>query len=351
MAKNQGKLAGKENQIIHEYSTLEWSTTKLSKIYQVSDNSILQLLKKHNISIRPRKITSKEMKERCIERYKTGLSLEAAGEPDGLSAAAVLMYMEEYNVPTRSAEEAHRKYPINEDFFDKIDTEGKAYFLGFLYADGCNQMKNFWSVVISLEIGDQEILQKFSSMIYKEEQHAKEQVRIYNRKHEGKGITASLCINSKHICQQVAKLGCVSNKTFSLTYPEWMPEHLQRHFIRGYFDGDGSLNNEQEKASGCTIVSTLKFLEHIKYLSNIDSGIYKDNPKNDTNTYVLRYSGNRNQLLFLHWIYSGATIYLQRKYDAYLRFLEKMRAIDEKTALGTKGFNKKNTSKTSSLKY
>jgi hypothetical protein len=351
MAKNQGKLAGKENQIIHEYSTLEWSTTKLAKIHQVSDNSILQMLKKHNVPIRPRKITSKEMKERCIERYKTGLSLEAAGKPDGLSAAAVLMYMEEYNVPTRSAEEAHRKYPINEDFFDNIDTEEKAYFLGFLYADGCNQMAHHWSTVISLDVIDEEILHVFSKLIYKDENDAKSQVRLSNREHEGKGIEATLSINSKHICQQMQKLGCVSRKTFILEYPKWMPENLHRHFIRGYFDGDGTINRETEMVSGCKIVSTLQFLEGMKTIANIDCSIYKVDKSNDKNTYELYYSGNRNQWLFLHWVYSGATIYLQRKYDAYLRFSEKMRIIDEKTQAGTQGYRKSNLPKTSSLKF
>ena len=349
MAKNQGKLTGKEDQIIKEYTSGDGSEV-LAQRHGVSGSSILKFLKKHNVAIRPRKFTSKDMKERCIERYKAGASLEAAGEPDGLSAAAVLMYMEEYGIPTRSAEEAHRKYPINEDFFDKIDTEEKAYFLGFLYADGCNQMANYWATVISLDIIDIEILYHFSKLIYKDENTAKEQVKISNREHEGKGIEARLSINSKHICQQMQKLGCVSRKTFILEYPNWMPENLHRHFIRGYFDGDGTINRETEMVSGCKIVSTLQFLEGVKAISNIDCSMYKVDKLNGKNTYELYYSGNRNQWLFLHWIYSGATIYLQRKYDAYLRFAEKMRTIDEKTIAGTRGFNKSNLLKTSSIK-
>ena len=349
MAKNQGKLTGKEDQIIKDYISGDGSEI-LAQRYGVSGSSILKFLKKHNVPIRPRKITPKDMKERCIERYKSGLSLEASGEPDGLSAAAVLMYMEEYNVPTRSAEEAHRKYPINEDFFDKIDTEEKAYFLGFLYADGCNQMANYWATVISLDDIDVDILYRFSKMIYKDENTAKEQIKFSNREHEGKRIEARLSINSKYICQQMQKLGCVSRKTFILEYPKWMPEHLHRHFIRGYFDGDGTINNETKTLSGCKIVSTLQFLEGLKKVVGIDSSIGKHDPTNNKNTYLLYYSGNRNQWLFLHWIYSGSTIYLQRKYDAYMRFAEKMRVIDEKITSGTRGFNKSNLLKTSSLK-
>jgi hypothetical protein len=129
-----------------------------------------------------------------------------------------------------------------------------------------------------------------------------------------------------------------------------MPQNLHRHFIRGYFDGDGTINNETKTLSGCKVVSTLQFLEGLKKNTDIDCSIGKHDSTNNKNTYELYYSGNRNQWLFLHWIYSGATIYLQRKYDAYLRFAEKMRVIDEKTMAGTRGFNKSNLLKTSSIK-
>src|ERR1700733_5196521 len=293
-SKNQGKLVGKENQIINEYVEQKLSATGIAKIHGVHENSILKLLKKHNIPIRPRKITPKDMKERCIERYKAGASLEAAGAPDGLSAAAVLMYMAEYRVPTRGAEEAHRKYPINENFFDNIDTEEKAYFLGFLYADGCNQIAHHYSVVLALDSIDKEILHKLSNLIYKNPIDANNQVKIQNREHEGKGIEVILNINSKHICLQMLKLGCVSRKTFLLDYPKWMRQDLHRHFIRGYFDGDGSINNETLPMSGCKIVSTKQFLEGIQKVSKITAKLYKDDDTNDKNTYILTYCGNRN---------------------------------------------------------
>ena len=50
---------------------------------------------------------------------------------------------------------------INKNFFNKIDTEEKAYFLGFLYADGYNNTDRN-SVALSLKEDDKEILEKYS---------------------------------------------------------------------------------------------------------------------------------------------------------------------------------------------
>ena len=64
----------------------------------------------------------------------------------------------------KSASELKRKYPIQEDFFDVIDTEEKAYVLGLLYADGYNNTDRN-SVSLSLKESDKEILEKVTSLI------------------------------------------------------------------------------------------------------------------------------------------------------------------------------------------
>lgn len=337
MAKRQGKLFGKEQEIIAKYNS-GMGYEQLGREYDVSGSAIHKMLKKNNVLLRPKKITPEETKLKIIQLYKDGKSMEEAGKPFGLGSASVLSYLREYNVPSRSAEEAHRIYPINEDFFDNIDTEEKAYFLGFLYADGCNQMAHFYSVNLSLDVLDEEILYKLSRLIYKEEKHVIHQVKRQDRTHEGKGIEMTLNINSKHICLQMLKLGVISRKTFYLDYPKWMPEHLHRHFIRGYFDGDGSINNETKRMSGCKIVSTKQFLDGIKNIIPVNSTMYKCDDTNDKNTYYLIVNGNRHIHNFLNWIYAGSKIHLQRKYAAYLRFCEKMDTINEKMLEGTRGY-------------
>ena len=348
--KNQGKLKGKEQEIIKAYVVDKIGYDTLGEIHGVSGNSIAKMLVKHGVKLRPKKTISPADKARAIDLYTNQkMSLADIGKKIGASAAGVLKILRKTNIRTRSVGEAVRQYQLDEHFFDVVDTEEKAYFLGFLYADGCNQMEHFWSVVLSLELADQEILHKLAALVYKDPEDATAQVKIHNREAEGKDIETALYMNSKHMCEQLMKLGCVSRKTFKLVYPDWMPTDLHRHFVRGYFDGDGTINNETEMQSGCKIVSTSSFLEGVKEVCRIDCTLFKHSKDNDKDTYELYYSGNRNQLLFLHWIYSGATIYLQRKYDAYLRFCEKMRTIDEKIMAGTRGFNMSNLRKTASI--
>jgi len=58
----------------------------------------------------------------------------------------------------KSVSQAQRKYSLNENYFDEIDTSNKAYILGFLYADGYNNRINN-TVVLSLFKQDREILE------------------------------------------------------------------------------------------------------------------------------------------------------------------------------------------------
>ena len=72
----------------------------------------------------------------------------------------------------------------------------------------------------------------------------------------------SLDIYSKHMSDSLAKLGCIERKSLILEWPEWLEENLYSHFIRGYFDGDGSIS----KGRGCRVdfASTYMFLERLK---------------------------------------------------------------------------------------
>ena len=333
--------------IIDKYLIEEKGSTTIAKELGIHENSILKVLKQHNVPRRQigREKTSESKIREMEKMYNEGYSLEAVGEHFGSGAARVLGYFKRLDIPRRSAEEAHRIYAINEDFFDNIDTEEKAYFLGFLFADGCNQIEHFYAIVLGLNEQDKEILYKFSSLIYKDPNIAFDQVKFIDRTHEDKGITANLSINSKHMCIQAAKLGLLTRKTFLLTWPKWLDRKLHRHFFRGYFDGDGTINNEKEKSSGCKIISTKEFIEGARMITPVPGTMYKNDDSEeaeDKNTWILSFNGNRNIQKMLNWMYDGSTIYLKRKYDKHIVFNEKMVEIDRKTFAGTQGYSLSN---------
>ena len=130
-----------------------------------------------------------------------------------------------------------KKY--DENFFEVIDTEEKAYFLGFIMADGCvinNKEKYRYLLTIKIHPKDKEILEKFIEVI------KGEMVVTMDKKRE----ICQIHISGKKIVSDLERLGCVENKTKTLVYPN-LPKELERHFLRGYFDGDGCVRVKEDK--------------------------------------------------------------------------------------------------------
>jgi len=312
-----------KNKIIQLYQSGQGSDT-VAKQFNIHPNTVLKLLKKAGLSARPiqRKISPSD--EQVISKlYQDGLSMKAIGKQFSIDPVSIFNYLKKNNIRSRTAEECHRKYAINENYFDSIDTQEKAYILGFLYADGGNvQKSNF--VGIHLNAKDIDILYKISERIYVE--NSRDRVNTYERiRKDKKFIHCNLNINSKYVCNQLAKLGCGPKKSLTLTFPEWLidPE-LQRHFIRGYYDGDGGLHLPRKKGRSplVRIISTTQFsaITANILIKTLGVGIYSEHKKDLTRICV---SGGKQAKTFLGWLYKDATIYLDRKYKLYQEFLAK----------------------------
>ena len=229
----------------------------------------------------------------------------------------------------KSASELKRKYPIQEDFFDVIDTEEKAYVLGLLYADGYNNTDRN-SVSLSLKESDKEILEKVTSLIQptKPLSYLDTSTQKKTKGFENSQSQYRLDITNKHVSQRLVELGCGKAKTHNLKFPteEQVPSHLVRHFIRGYFDGDGSVSGDKQKQF--SFVGTIDFLlplQHVlmKELDFSQTKFDKRHKDRDNNIRSLRYCGNNRCIVFRDWLYKDATIYLERKkniFDSYISF-------------------------------
>lgn len=133
------------------------------------------------------------------------------------------------------------KYAINHDFFDNIDSEIKAYLLGFYVADG-NVNEKRKTFRISITESDKEIIEMFKSNISSESRvyyHAPYEVNGRNGKKYIGNPKLSYDVNSAKLVKSLVKLGYGYNKTYlHLSLPK-LSDELMIHFIRGYFDGDG----------------------------------------------------------------------------------------------------------------
>lgn len=204
---------------------------------------------------------------------------------------------------------------FNETVFDNIDTEEKAYWLGFIFADGYISSRDN-GFEITLKGSDINHLQKFNKFMEHEKNNVKVSKIIYNQKE------FSRCrwgVVNKHLWNILNNYGCTPRKSLTLEFPNIIPEHLLKHFIRGYFDGDGCLTYEKENNSAypsVSLIGTEKFLLKLKNIigNNIKSSINSD--KRLKGSKILRIYRNSVKD-FLNYIYENSTIYLDRKYKRY----------------------------------
>ncbi len=126
------------------------------------------------------------------------------------------------------------------DFFNKIDTEEKAYLLGLMIADGSvthdpNESTTNRSPMIRLEMVDKDIVERISK-----ETQTDAKIKKINR--EGKSTTYLWAVRSREMADDLRKYGVIQGKTIStnMVYNN-IPKSLLRHYVRGLIDGDGSL--------------------------------------------------------------------------------------------------------------
>lgn len=264
------------------------------------------------INMKQRRLT-KEEKVGLFAKYETGNYTAAdLSKEYPISNNAINALLRRHGYEAKSQSELQRKYDIDETFFDVIDTEEKAYFLGILYADGYNNTDRN-SVALSLKEGDKSILIKLNSLL-----QPNKPLQYVHIKYKNSSDQYRLVIANKHISKKLVELGCDKAKTFKIIFPteEQVPINLINHFVRGYFDGDGCVQPRQ-----CNITSTEKFcfsLKDILSQKGINCTIDTRFPERNNNIRTLHISGRKQLLKFLDWIYENSTVYLDRKHEIYL---------------------------------
>jgi hypothetical protein len=211
----------------------------------------------------------------------------------------------------------NRRYQVNDTYFDKIDTEDKAYWLGFLYADGyIRERKSGNSLEMKLSIKDKHHLELFRNAI--ESNHRI--VDGFNQvKYKG-GVSSShmstLAIYSTKLVNSIKSQGFHSKKTLTIEKPN-ITDDLIHHFIRGYFDGDGSFsfNPKKHKVHTNIVCASENFRNDLlKVLNENNIGIKYHS---GITIEVQNKIGNLN---FYNYIYKNANTFLNRKKEKYEEF-------------------------------
>jgi hypothetical protein len=222
---------------------------------------------------------------------------------------------------------SRRRYSTDEHFFDVIDTEEKAYWLGYLAADGTIRYRHHERLngrlrgsSINLKLGTMDIehLKKFKDLVSPDTPLKYMSSNVPTKSGElSSTFVVLLAFNSNHMVEQIMDKGVGPRKTFTIGRPNISDEFIP-HYIRGLFDGDGC----------CQISKTIKSQKKSRYVNLVRYSIATaseemnkflheelsktgvETKRSGITTYISKID---NAIRFYHYLYDNATIYLERK--------------------------------------
>lgn len=251
-------------------------------------------------------------KEKIINEYEKGyLTIKEIAEKFKCNYAMIFKKFNEWNVPKRERLPRKKRYNaiynVDYTYFDKIDTEHKAYWFGFFLADGYVNSKE---ISFCLQEKDKYIITQFLEDL-------KSNHPIKYNKDKNPYVT----IICKPICDSLISKGFNNRKSWGIDFKKVIsnvPENLENHFLRGMFDGDGCIKiykydylNKAQIHFGYTGLKEV--CEYVGDRLNLKRKLIFEG--NCTYTVVTRNSDIINDIN--NYLYKDATIYISRKYDTF----------------------------------
>ena len=264
----------------------------------------------------------------ALEIEQTGISLTKLAERESTTRQTLAKRFKMLGIEIINQQNRLR---FNENVFDIIDTEEKAYWLGFIYADGYISYNDFddltkkplYSFELSLQLRDTKHLEKFTKFLNFD--YAKVSCDSYR---------CRVAFANKHLWHILNNYGCTPRKSLTLKFPNieiFKDNRLIKHFIRGYFDGDGCFSRYIYSSGNVvphiSFMGTPEFLQELGKLIPTNFSIHKD--KRLTDQTISYDFGVDAGVTMINFMYSTANIYLDRKYTLYKFFKNKSRSLQE----------------------
>jgi hypothetical protein len=244
-------------------------------------------------------------KNKGLELYKQGKSLSQISKEVGINRLTITKFVKESGYEVSNPARKHR---YNDDYFEVINTEDKAYWLGFIYADGCiNDRGKNKNLEIGLKKSDRGHLVKFVNAIGGvSDLISDKRVKLNGEEFESSRVV--VCCTK--MCNDLINHGATPRKSLTLAFPQSLPLNLTRHFIRGYIDGDGCIDFPNR----ISVVGTDNFLNGIMdYFEILGASRTKPYLKQNSKAFQYEKSG-AEILLILSNLYLNANVFLDRKY-------------------------------------
>ena len=304
-----------------------WSTKQIYEQMGITKSQAYKAIRRMGLKSNCNRTMTPDSIKIIKEKYLEGETIEEITDKyfkDKYCSGEINMVLRKLGITRPNGTQAK----INHDYFENIDSEHKAYWLGFIYADGSITKKAYekgsytYRLRMELMFEDKYILEQMaldleSDLKPKEYYNDTSSFEGYNKpKH-----TAYIMFSSKKMGEDLVKLGVVPNKTLILKSLPSIPDNLMKHFIRGYFDGDGSVYLTKDNTIKTAFYGTHDFINSIQdfLIKELDLTKKKITDQKEANVSFVGMAKQESEKLY-HYMYDEATIFLNRKYEKYNKY-------------------------------
>lgn len=282
----------------------------------------------------PRRYTAGQKKQ-AVDMYAAGATVLEVATKFGVTFSTMRECLVKWGYAGRRTG-PRRRLSLTENYFENIDQPDKAYWLGFLYADGSlqatkNNMDNPTGVRLALMADDAPHIQKWLNAV---DSSTRVTYSIQESGFKPGSRYAYAVVSCARMCDDLTAKGVVLRKTHNPVDPlPHVPEYLQHHFMRGFYDGDGWMSHGRYGASqeysavfGLCVPSPLisQFSDWFVQRYQISHPSVVSGLSPDV-IVTIRWCGGQIVEHILNHLYEGSTpdTRLDRKYDNYLRLLNR----------------------------
>lgn len=294
-----------EQEIIKKYTIDKLSQKAIAEQYGICDTTVGNILRRNNIPARTNGGINKINKDDLYNYYyKDNMTLKQIADIYNVKLETIRQQMIKSGIYTKKAYCAYSNPDLVENYFETIDTQNKAYFLGYIAADG-----NVSGTQLRLELNkkDKIILDKLNKELHN------------NTKLQEHCDCLVLSCKSQKIVSDLSKYHIIPKKTFTVEFPQ-LSDEMMRHYIRGLIDGDGWTTKYKRKNKNFFSYS-IGFCGNEQMVTSLRDFLVK---KLNIYNVKISYIGNICQVLWSSksdivkirdYLYKDAEVYLKRKYD------------------------------------
>ena len=229
-----------------------------------------------------------------------------------------------------------RAYSVDDNYFETIDSQKKAYWLGWLITDGyvktkantCRGVVKENSISLKLQAKDRYVLEDFKKDLNTDisiKTIKSRKAFEYTNKITNKtvcikgGEQAEFRFTSAKMVQDLAKYDIHQNKTYDVVFPKELDSKYYPGFIAGVISGDGCIDIKKNRKGfilRCTIAGTLDLVQKIReiLIKEICFNPEKKISKYESSKCLYRLELNQTETIALYyWLQKNGISLMERK--------------------------------------